>query len=412
MITVDLNKAGVQNKDIDALYNKITELHKNLRKVDGSSDNGWVNLPDVMLASNELAKIKQKAEWVRKNCDVMLVIGVGGSYIGAAAGLEMLKGDFPIEFLGTSFDAQPVADFMKKWATKRVCVNIVSKSGTTMEIMAAFNIIDSFMQKKYPLTDEYRKHIVITTDVKKGYLREFADIHNIETFAVPDFVGGRFSVLSAVGLFPLAVGGIDIKKVLDGAKKAENDCCVVNCEAYKYAAARYLLYKGKSNEVLVSFYESMSGLLQWWQQLFGESEGKSGKGLFPSGLIYSRDLHSMGQYIQQGTPLLFETFVNVKKTDCDLVFEASKYDAKKLPAKSFAELNRAAFLGTVKAHSDAGVPVVILNLNYINAESLGYLIYFFETACAISAGLLGVNPFDQPGVECYKKEMRNFIHKC
>ena len=429
MITIDLTKTKITDKDIKSLDTKIAEAHKRLRLVDGTIENGWVNLPSVMTASDELKRMTEKATWVRANSDVMAVIGIGGSYAGAAAGLEMVGSDFPIEFLGTSFDPRPITAFIKKWRDKRICVNVISKSGTTLEIMAAFNIIDKLMREKYS-DDEYKKRVIITTDTKKGYLREFADKYNLETFAVPDFVGGRFSALSAVGLFPLAVGGMDINAVLYGATMAAADCggatatnncaktCTkpeatnpnINCEAYKYAAARFILYNsGKSTEVITSFHDGTNALLQWWQQLFGESEGKQGRGLYPAPLIYSRDLHSMGQYIQQGTPLLFETIINYEETNDDIKFNPTTDNATRVPAKSFTELNQAVLLGTTKAHANAGVPVITINLKKPDAAGFGYIIYFFETACAMSAYLLDVNPFDQPGVEDYKREMRNLL---
>jgi len=392
MISIDLKHSKVSPKELDcpALWKKVAATHKIIRDQSGATENAWVELPNSVTA-DELKRINDTAEWIRKNSDVLLVIGVGGSYLGARAGLQLLAGwnSFPVEFLGTSFDPIPVLAFLEKYKNKRVCVNVISKSGTTMEITAVFDIIKS--QMKIP-----KSHLIFTTDARKGSLREMATKDGITSFVVPDRVGGRYSSLSAVGLLPFAVAGLDINAIMLGAKQAYSDLNNETNAAYKYACTRYILntkYK-KDVEVLASFYEKMEAIGWWWQQLFGESEGKNGSGLFVSSMIFSRDLHSMGQYLQEGKPLLFETVINVKKPPNDLL----------------RDLNNAAFLGTVKAHSDAGVPVVILNMEEINSTNFGYLIYFFETACAMSAYLIGVNPFDQPGVEAYKKNMKEILN--
>lgn len=392
MIKIDLTHAQIDAKDVPATA--IKSAHDRIWKNDGTISNAWVELPYTMTA--EAARIKSVATHIRKNYDVFLVVGVGGSYLGAFAGIQMFGSDFPIEFLGTSFDPIPIHNFLKKWQGKRIAVNIVSKSGTTLEIQSVFEIIQKYVSPE---------HFFITTDAKKGKLREYVDHTGCQSFVVPDRVGGRYSVLSAVGLLPFAVAGIDIDAVLRGAKRAHDDIKKqgVKNAAYEYAAARYLLYtqKHRTNEVLASFYECFGVIGAWWQQLFGESEGKDGKSLFVDAMVFTRHLHSMGQYIQQGSPILFETVINIINPPADI----------KLQELSMNEINRAAFLGTVKAHTNAGVPVVVLNLDDISHQSFGYLLFFFEIACACSAYLLGVDPFDQPGVEFYKNEMKALMKK-
>ena len=391
MISTDLKHSKINPKEFEnpALWEKVAKTHKIIRDQSTGIENAWVELPNS-IKSDEIKRINDTAAWIRKNSDVLLVIGIGGSYLGARAGLQLLANwnSFPIEFLGTSFDAVPVVKFLEKYRGKRVCVNVVSKSGTTMEIIAVFDIIKT--QMKIP-----NSHLIFTTDASKGYLREMAAKDGITSFIVPDRVGGRYSVLSSVGLLPFATAGLDINAIMQGARRAHADLNKEKNEAYKYAVARYIFHAQhkKDVEVLASFYEKMDAVGWWWQQLFSESEGKNGRGLFVSPMIFSRELHSMGQYLQEGKPLLFETILHVKKP----------------PTELLSNLNNAAYLGTVKAHSDAGVPVVILDMEEISNASFGYLIYFFEIACAMSAYLIGVNPFDQTGVESYKKNMKELL---
>jgi glucose-6-phosphate isomerase len=408
MIKTDLKlclaKDDLENAKIKAL---VAANHRKIFDANGQ-DNKWTNLPNSMRANAD--RIKKTAAWVRKNADVLVVIGIGGSFTGATAGLEMVAGkaDFPIEFLGTGFNAGPIENFIKKYEKKRVAVNVISKSGTTLEIVAAFNVIDSFMRKKYSAED-YKKRVIITTG-PKGWMRDFANAEGIEPFEIPDGVGGRYSVLSAVGLLPFAVAGLDIDAMLDGAAEIMNGCQNLGNDAYRYAVARWLLHakQKKAVEVLANFH-GLAEIGAWWQQLFGESEGKEKKGLFPSPMIFSTALHSMGQFIQQGSPVLFETFINVEKEPADAAFTASKSPALSTGVSKMTDLNRAAYLGTVKAHSDAKIPVISLNVPDTSEKSFGALVYFFEVACAMSAYLLGVNPFDQPGVEEYKREMRKLL---
>jgi glucose-6-phosphate isomerase len=319
--------------------------------------------------------------------------------------------NFPVEFLGLSFDAQPIINFLDKYKDARIAVNVISKSGTTLEISTAFNVLEQHLRKKYPTDEEFYSRLIFTTDSEKGYLRPLAIEHNVPSFVIPNGVGGRYSVLSAVGLLPFAVSGLDIDAMLQGAKHAYNDCASENNEAYTYAKVRYLLHNTyrKDVEVVASFQECMHGFTAWFQQLFGESEGKDGKGLFVSPMIFTRDLHSMGQYIQQGKPLLFETFLNFLDPNANLTLAASTLRAAQTPADNINLLNEAAIQGTIKAHADVGIDVVTLDIDRLDAEHFGYMTYFFEIACAMSAYLLGVNPFDQPGVEFYKANMRDLL---
>ena len=364
MVSVDLtNCKGVAQ---DALHKKFAEVNEKIMTPCG--DNAWLNLPDTM--GTDIEKIIKRAEWIRKHSDVMLVIGVGGSYLGAYAGLNFLadKVDFAIEFLGTSFDEAPINRFIKKYKGKRVVINVISKSGTTLEITSA---LETVIRAIRPVA-------VIKTSGDK------------DDFAVPKGVGGRYSVLSAVGLLPFAVAGLDVKAILNGGKIAKTSCAE---EAYKYAVTRYLLHTKhkKDIEVITTFQNDIRAMLEWHQQLFCESEGKQGKGVFVAPMFFSQDLHSMGQHLQQGKPTFFETFVT---NESDL--KGNK-------------LNNAAFGGTVKAHSDAGVPCILINLGKCDEETLGYLFYFFQIACVMSAHFLNVNPFDQPGVEEYKRNMRTLL---
>ena len=410
MIKTDLTNAQVNLADIE--LGKIKEAHAKIRTNKVEDSNVWVELPNLVTDS-EIAEIQKMAKYIRENCDVMFVIGVGGSYAGAYAGMQWLCSNgecggkcFPVEYLGISFDPATLKNILEKYKGKRICVNIVSKSGTTLEIISAFNAVAP-----------YATHVVATTSADKGFVKEYATSRGVMSFKILDGVGGRYSALGAVGYLPLAVDGVDIKKMHEGARQAYKDLAVSDLqknEAYKYAAARWLLHKrtGKNVEVLASFFDGLEGLGRWWQQLFGESEGKEGKGLFPVNLVYSRDLHSMGQYVQQGNPIYFETLIDIEKPSVDFALDVKQSeDMLRVPVASMAELNRAAFVGTVKAHTDAGVPVVLVKADRLDAAGMGYMFYFFEIACAMSAFLLGVNPFDQPGVEFYKKNMREELKK-
>lgn len=386
---------------------------------------GWLDLP-CNYDKEEFNRIKIAAEKIKSNTDVFIVIGIGGSYLGARAAIEFLKSqnynalkkDTPdIYFAGNNISSDYLSNLLSICDGKDVSVNIISKSGTTTEPAIAFRVFRDYLEKRYG-KEEAKNRIYCTTDKEKGTLKKLAEREGYESFVVPDDIGGRYSVLTAVGLLPIAVSGADIDKLMLGAAKAreelsnpklsENDC-------YKYAAIRNLLYrKGKNTEILVSYEPSFSMMSEWWKQLYGESEGKNHKGLFPASVIFSTDLHSMGQFIQDGSRIMFETVVLIDKAKNDIFIQDDPENVDGLnflSGRSMSYINRKAFEGTVLAHTDGDVPNVILSIPEANEEELGYLIYFFEKACAISGYIMGINPFDQPGVESYKKNMFALLGK-
>jgi glucose-6-phosphate isomerase len=391
----------------------------------GSDFLGWVTLPEDY-DKEEFARIKAAAQRVKENSQVFVVIGIGGSYLGARAAIEFLKSDkynaLPkntpdIYFAGNSISSTALQELATICEGKDVSINMISKSGTTTEPAIAFRVFRELLEKKYG-KEGARERIFCTTDRQKGTLKQLADKEGYETFVVPDDVGGRFSVLTAVGLLPIAVAGCDIDALMAGARKAmkaytspilaENDC-------YKYAALRNILYrKGKTVEVMVSYEPCCAMMNEWWKQLYGESEGKDQKGLFPASVVFSTDLHSLGQYIQDGSRQLFETVVHLDAPKHQLTLGKDPTDVdglNYLEGRTMDFVNEKAFEGTVLAHNDGGVPNMVLHVADFSEDSLGQLIYFFEKACAISGYLLGVNPFDQPGVESYKKNMFALLGK-
>ena len=418
-------KPFVADHELEAIAPLVSAAHKTLedRNGPGSDFLGWVDLP-VDYDKEEFARIKAAAERIKKSCDVLIVIGIGGSYLGARAVIEALRStlynnltkDTPdIYYVGNSINPTYLNDVLSICEGKDICVNVISKSGTTTEPALAFRIFKKLVEDKYG-KEEAKKRIFATTDKAKGTLKELSDTEGYETFVVPDDVGGRFSVLTAVGLLPIAVAGIDIDKLMAGAaagrekysKDDGNDC-------YKYAALRNILYnKGKSVEMLISYDPNFVMMNEWFKQLFGESEGKDQKGIFPSSATFSTDLHSLGQFIQDGSRIIFETVMEIKKPKTDLFL---KPDAENLDGLNFltnqnmSVVNQKAYQGTVLAHTEGGVPNMILELDDVSEETLGELIYFFEKACAISGYMLGVNPFNQPGVESYKKNMFALLGK-
>ena len=374
----------------------------------GAEYTGWLDLPqnppdldDIIETSN---KLKEKA-------DTMLVIGIGGSYLGARAGIEDLYGthynetnDAKVYFAGTSLSGSELANILKIIENKEIVVNIISKSGTTLEPALTFRVILDLMKEIYP--DDYKDRIVATTDKAKGTLKTLADEEGFKTFVIPDDVGGRYSVLTPVGLLPLAFAGADIKAVIKGASKAREEISI------KYAEVRNgLLQEGKTTEILVSFEPNLRSFTEWWKQLFGESEGKDGKGIFPANLIYTTDLHSMGQYVQDGLRNMFETVISFHAKNSDVVIPSVAIDdgLEYLAGKDFHYVNQRAKSGTIKAHLEGNVPVMEIILEDMSEETLGELFYFFEKACGISGYMLGVNPFTQPGVESYKKNMYSLL---
>ncbi len=386
---------------------------------------GWVDHP-IAYDKEEFDRILVAAEKVKKLCDVFIVIGIGGSYLGARAAVEFVKSplynnikkDTPvIYFAGNGISSQSIADLLSICEGKDICLNVISKSGTTTEPAVTFRIFRDLLEKKYG-ADGAKDRIFVTTDKARGKLKEFSTEKGYETFVVPDDIGGRYSVLTAVGLLPIAVAGIDIKEMMKGAADSRakylNDD-VDNNDCLRYAALRNVLYnKGKSIEILVAYEPGAQMFCEWWKQLYGESEGKDNKSLYPSSVIFSTDLHSLGQYIQEGRRTLFETVLDFKTSADKVVIpndEANVDGLNFLSGKELHEVNQMAMTGTLFAHNDGGVPNIVLEIADRSAYSFGYLVYFFELACAVSGYMLGVNPFDQPGVEAYKKNMYALLGK-
>jgi glucose-6-phosphate isomerase len=386
---------------------------------------GWLDLP-VAYDKDEFARVKAAAERIRKMCDVLVVIGIGGSYLGARAAIEFvtsplyntLAKDTPqIYFTGNSISASAMHDLLEICRGKDICVNVVSKSGTTTEPAVAFRIFRGLLEKKYGV-DGARERIFATTDKARGTLKEFSDAMGYETFVVPDDIGGRYSVLTSVGLLPIACAGIDVDAMMRGAADArerflsapfaENDCL-------RYAAIRnILLRKGKVTEILAAYEPAAQMLSEWWKQLYGESEGKDNRGLFPASVVFSTDLHSLGQYIQQGLRNQFETVLDIRTSPVSVSVPddpANMDGLNFLSGSDLHDINRTAMLGTLFAHTDGSVPNAGIEIDDRSAYTFGTLVYFFELACAVSGYMLGVNPFDQPGVEAYKKNMFALLGK-
>lgn len=417
----------VAEHELDAIAPAVRTAHQQLADRNGPGNDflGWLDLP-VDYDKEEFARIKKAAAKIKADSQVLIVIGIGGSYLGARAVIEAirsslynsLKKDTPeIYFIGNSISPTYLSEVVSLVDGKDFSVNIISKSGTTTEPALAFRVFRDMLVEKYG-EDGAKGRIYATTDKAKGTLKELSDKKGYETFVVPDDVGGRYSVLTAVGLLPIACAGCDIDALMKGAadaRSAYSDSDLRKNDCYKYAALRNILYrKGKSVEMLISYEPSFAMMNEWYKQLFGESEGKDGKGLFPASAIFSTDLHSLGQYIQQGERCLFETVLWVKepKTDVEIGFEEANGDGLNFVAgKTVHYVNRKAFEGTVLAHTDGDVPNIILELDKQDEYNLGYMIYFFEKACGLSGYLLGVNPFDQPGVESYKKNMFALLGK-
>lgn len=409
----------VSSEEVMGWEGKVKEAHDKIQNKTGAGSEflGWVDWP-INYDKEEFARIKMAAEKIRSDSQVLVVIGIGGSYLGSRAVIEALGGDKRVEicFAGNDLSSRHISDLLKKIEGKDVSLNIISKSGTTTEPALVFRILREWMEKKYG--EEASKRIYATTDKEKGVLKQLSNEKGYETFVVPDDIGGRYSVLTAVGLLPIAVVGINIEEMMNGANEArisyqnekleENDC-------YKYAVYRNILYgQGKTIEILVNYEPNLYFLSEWWKQLFGESEGKDKKGIFPAAVGFTTDLHSMGQFIQDGNRILFETVLSVEEDEENLVIKEDPQDLDGLnflAGKTLDEVNKKAMEGTVLAHMEGGVPNLIIRLPKLDAYNLGYLLYFWEKACAISAYLLGVNPFDQPGVEAYKKKMFQLLGK-
>lgn len=417
----------VSSKDFDEIAPEIAEADKVLNNKSGEGNDflGWVDLP-VNYDKDEFQRIKKAAQKIRSDSQVLIVIGIGGSYLGARAAIEFCKSqnynllakDAPqIFFSGNSISSSALSELVSLCENKDFSVNVISKSGTTTEPAVSFRIFRKMLEEKYG-KEQAAKRIYVTTDKCRGTLKELSDKEGYETFVVPDDVGGRYSVLTAVGLLPIAAAGCDIDAMMKGAADSRNAYCDADInknDCYKYAAARNILYrKGKAVEMMVSYEPDYTMMNEWFKQLFGESEGKDNKGIYPSSAVFSTDLHSMGQYIQQGERLMYETAVVFTKPKHVIKIEEDEVNADDLnflAGKAMDFVNRKAFEGTVLAHVDGGVPNMIFELPEMNEYEFGYLVYFLEKACAISGYTLGVNPFNQPGVESYKKNMFALLGK-
>ena len=420
-------KEFIKDGAIEKLLPKAKAALNTVKAKNGEGNDflGWTTLP-ADYDKEEFARIKIAAEKIKKSCDALVVIGIGGSYLGARAAIEFvksplynsLKKDTPeIYFAGNNISTTALTELLSILEGKDICINVISKSGTTTEPAIAFRVFKSLLIEKYGIEGS-KDRIFVTTDKARGTLKHFSDEAGYETFVVPDDVGGRYSVLTAVGLLPIACAGIDIDAMMKGALTAKNDFAsgyLNENDAVKYAAIRNVLARGgKVTEILVGYEPYMLMLNEWWKQLYGESEGKDNKGIFPASVVFSTDLHSLGQYVQEGQRNLFETVINVKDPGAKFVIpdDAANVDGLNfISGKELDYVNKTAMLATLIAHNDGGVPNILLELDDRSAYTFGYLVYFFELACAVSGYMLGVNPFNQPGVEAYKKNMFALLGK-
>ena len=429
-INVDLKNSNITKKSILEYKQKVEKIHKDLHERANLEDDfaGWVELP-TNYDKKEFARIKKAAKKIKKESDILVVIGIGGSYLGARAVIEALTHTFynmlpdkqrkfpQILYVGNNLSPNYLNDLIEYIGNKDFSVNVISKSGTTTEPAIAFRIFREILENKYGI-EEARSRIYATTDKEKGALKTLAENEGYETFVVPDNVGGRYSVLTAVGLLPIATAGIDIDKLMEGARLAQeryDDPDLKYNECYQYAVARNILYKDKKNiEILVNYEPKMHYFTEWWKQLFGESEGKQKKGIFPAGVDFTTDLHSMGQYIQEGRRNLFETVISIENSVSDMIIHPDDDNLdglNYLAGKGLDFVNKKAMEGTIKAHVTGEVPNIVLHVEKLDAENMGELIYFFEKACSMSGMILGINPFNQPGVEEYKKNMFKLLKK-
>lgn len=415
----------IRPEEYDTIFPQVELAHQQLESRSGAGNDflGWLDLP-VNYDKEEFARIKEAAKKIREDSDVLLVAGIGGSYLGARAVVEAVKGLYhndtedglKIYFCGNTISPTYLNDIIKVTKGKRFSINVISKSGTTTETALAFRVLRKLLEDSVG-PEEANKRIYATTDRAKGTLKQLADAQGWPTFVVPDDVGGRYSVLTAVGLLPIACAGIDIDALMKGAADAREaySVCSKDNDAYRYAMTRNILYrKGKVVETLAAFEPDFTMMNEWYKQLFGESEGKDQKGLMPTSCIFSTDLHSMGQFLQDGSRTMFETYVDIKNTREDFYIEPleGNFDGLNFLAdQNMSVVNRKAMEGTILAHNDGGVPIGMIEVDSLDAYNVGYLIYFFWKACAVSGYLLSVNPFDQPGVESYKKNMFALLGK-
>ncbi len=420
---LDLTNAKL-NVDLSSWQERVDEAHDWLHEKTGKGNDyvGWVKWP-LEYDKEEVKRIKDLALRLKDKTDVLIVCGIGGSYLGARAALEMIRGLYPndgpeIIFVGNTFSATYLNQVLEHVKDKEIVVNVISKSGTTTETSVSFRLFKELVEKKYS-KEEAKERIIATTDKARGTLKALADEMGYETFVIPDDIGGRYSVFTAVGLLPMAFAGIDPEEVLRGSKAAFDDFSVSDISkniAYQYAIARRIMdEKGKSAEMFVTYELQLASIGEWWKQLFGESEGKDGLGILPTSATFSTDLHSLGQFIQQGRKCLFETLLWIDKMPNDITFPREEVDfdhMNYLAGKQVSWVNEMAMRGTLSAHVDDGnVPNIVIHLDDASAYGFGYMIYFFFKACGMSCYLLGVNPFDQPGVEVYKKKMFKLLGK-
>ena len=427
-MSVKVNYKNIENllskEELLGLKENTNLARKVLVEKNGAGNDflGWINWP-IEFDKEEYARIKKAAEKIRKDSEVLVVIGIGGSYLGAKAVIEAMKNYFPTEkeveiiFAGHTLSSTYASQLLKYLENKEFSINVISKSGTTTEPAVAFRLFKELLINKYG-EKEAANRIYATTDKAKGALRVLATKEGYETFIVPDDIGGRYSWFTAVGLLPIAAAGINIDDLMNGAEAARLDAINKEFEensALLYAACRNGLYqKGKDVEILVSYEPKLSFISEWWKQLYGESEGKDFKGVFPASLVYSTDLHSMGQYVQEGKRIMFETVLNIEKPEENIVLKKEDEDHDQLnylEGKDLDSVNKMAMQGTILAHVDGGVPNMVLSIEEINAYNIGYLLYFFMFSCGVCCYLTGVNPFNQPGVESYKKNMFALLEK-
>ena len=426
-LKVDFSNTGVPTSEVLKYNDDVIRIHNEFQK---NKDNdkeflGWLELP-TNYDKEEFKRIKVAAEKIQKDSEILVVIGIGGSYLGARAVIEALTNSFynfekrntpRILYAGNNMSPRYILDLIELIGNKDFSINVISKSGTTTEPAIAFRIFREILENKYGI-EKAKERIYVTTDKEKGALKTLATEEGYETFVIPDNVGGRYSVLTAVGLLPIATAEINIDKLMMGAKIAQDkysDSSIKYNECYQYAVYRNLLYlDDKDIEILVDYEPKLHYFIEWWKQLYGESEGKELKGIFPAGVDFTTDLHSMGQYIQEGRRNLFETVINIEKAEEDITIKADEDNLdglNYLVDKNLDEINKKAMEGTIMAHTKGGVPNILINIEELTEETIGELIYFFELACAMSGKILGVNPFNQPGVEEYKKNMFTLLGK-
>ena len=430
-IKLKYNNTNITKRMIQDYAKEVEKNHKELHKraLDEEDFVGWLELP-TDYNKEEFKRIKKAPKKIAKESDILVVIGIGGSYLGARAVIESLTSTFynllsekqrkypQILYVGNNLSPNYMNELIEYIGNKDFSVNVISKSGTTTEPAIAFRIFREILENKYGI-DEARSRIYATTDKQKGALKTLAENEGYEQFVVPDNIGGRYSVLTAVGLLPIAVAGIDIDKLMEGARTAQerfDDSDLKYNECYQYAVIRNILYSkmNKTTEILVNYEPKMHYFTEWWKQLYGESEGKENKGIFPAGVDFTTDLHSMGQYIQEGRRDLFETVISIKTPKNDIIINPDDDNLdglNYLSGKTMDYVNKKAMEGTIKAHVDGDVPNIEIEMNKLDEKNIGELIYFFEKACAMSGMILGVNPFNQPGVEKYKKNMFHLLEK-